>query len=82
MSFRPPDFNRVFAADARHDFTSFTEACVVTVRIAKAADLRLPTGRLEPGRTHSFGGHCSAPEGAGRARRLLGNGAAAGPGRG
>jgi hypothetical protein len=46
VSPRPPDFNHVFAADARHDFSSFQEDCVVTVRIAAGADLRLPTGRL------------------------------------
>jgi hypothetical protein len=45
----------VFAPDARHDFSSFRPGCVVTVRIAAGADLRLPTGRLvasEPGAGH------------------------------
>jgi hypothetical protein len=55
VSPRPPDFNHVFAPDARHDFSSFRAGCVVTVRIAAGADLRLPAGRLvasEPGAGH------------------------------
>ncbi|HEY3868975.1 MAG TPA: DUF4241 domain-containing protein [Actinocrinis sp.] len=46
MSPRPPDFNRLFAVGARHDFSHFRAGCTVTVRIAEGADLRLPSGRL------------------------------------
>jgi len=49
---RPPDFNHLFAANARHDFGGFRAGCVVTVRVREGRDLLLPTGRLvacEPG---------------------------------
>lgn len=46
MSPRPPDFTRLFAAGARHDFRGFRADCVVTVRIEPVGTLRLPSGRL------------------------------------
>lgn len=49
MSPRPPDFTRLFAPGARHDFSRFRAGCVVTVRIEQAATLRLPSGRLTAG---------------------------------
>lgn len=52
MSPRPPDFDRLFAVGARHDFGGFRAGCVVTVRVCEGAGLLLPTGRLvagEPG---------------------------------
>jgi hypothetical protein len=49
LSPRPPDFNRLFAAGAQHDFSHFRRGCVVTVRIAEGADLRLPSGLVIAG---------------------------------
>lgn len=46
MSPRPPDFTRLFAEGARHDFRHFRAGCVVTVRIKPSGRLRLPSGRL------------------------------------
>jgi hypothetical protein len=57
VSPRPPDFDHLFAAHAEHDFSGFRAGCVVTVRIAPGAELRLPTGRLVAGEPWtSFGG--------------------------
>jgi len=46
VSPRAPDFGRLFAAGARHDFRHFRTGCVVTVRIKPVATLHLPSGRL------------------------------------
>jgi hypothetical protein len=46
MSPQPPDFNRLFADGRTFGDSSFRDGCVVTVRVADGADLRLPSGRV------------------------------------
>jgi hypothetical protein len=55
MSPRPPDFNRLLAAGAQHDFSGFDGDSVRTVRIVGGADLLLPTGRLVARAPGAFG---------------------------
>ncbi|HEX4791206.1 MAG TPA: DUF4241 domain-containing protein [Actinospica sp.] len=46
MSPQPPDFNRLLAEGRTYAYDRFRPGCVVTVRTAEGADLRLPSGRV------------------------------------
>lgn len=57
MSPRPPEFNRLFAVNTRHDFNSLRADCVATVRLCEGKDLLLPTGRLAAGESGASTGY-------------------------